>query len=46
MGENKAEYPMKEPKSMMYQDVYPDSLEGVSGYVMYDMYKNAWGSRY
>ncbi|HZJ98668.1 MAG TPA: N-acetyltransferase [Tissierellaceae bacterium] len=34
-------YPMQEPKCMMYQETYPGSLEGISGYVIYDMYKNA-----
>lgn len=34
-------YPMQEPKCMMYQETYPGSLEGIFGYVIYDMYKNA-----
>ena len=34
-------YPMNEPRCMMCQETYPGSLEGVQGYVVYDMYYNA-----
>ncbi|MDT8718441.1 N-acetyltransferase [Clostridium sp. 19966] len=34
-------WPMQIPECMMYQETYPGSLEGISGYVIYDMYKNA-----
>lgn len=34
-------WPMKEPQCMMYQETYPGSLEGISGYIIYDMYENA-----
>lgn len=33
-------FPMQNPECMMYQETYPGSLEGISGYVIYDMYKN------
>ncbi|OPJ58232.1 hypothetical protein CLORY_37270 [Clostridium oryzae] len=32
---------MQEPECMMFQETYSDSLEGIAGYVIYDMYKNA-----
>ena len=34
-------YPMKEPRCMMCQETYEGSLEGVQGYIVYDMYYNA-----
>jgi len=34
-------YPLQDPNCMMYQETYPGSLDGISGYVIYDMYKNA-----
>ena len=34
-------YPMKEPRCMMCQETYEGSLEGIQGYVVYDMYYNA-----
>ncbi|MGI5959396.1 MAG: GNAT family N-acetyltransferase [Massiliimalia sp.] len=34
-------YPMTEPKCMMCQETKPGSLQGVHGYVVYDMYYNA-----
>lgn len=34
-------YPMQDPNCMMYQETYPGSLDGISGYVIYDMYKHA-----
>lgn len=34
-------WPMQAPECMMYQETYPGSLEGISGYVVYDMYENA-----
>ena len=34
-------FPMQNPECMMYQETYPGSLEGISGYVIYDMYENA-----
>jgi len=34
-------YPMKEPRCMMCQETYQGSLEGIQGYVVYDMYYNA-----
>ncbi|MGN1207704.1 MAG: GNAT family N-acetyltransferase [Eubacteriales bacterium] len=34
-------YPMTEPRCMMCQETYPGSLDGVHGYVVYDMYFNA-----
>lgn len=34
-------FPLQEPRCMMVQEAYPGSLEGVSGYVVYDMYENA-----
>lgn len=34
-------YPMKEPRCMMCQEMYPGSLDGIHGYIVYDMYFNA-----
>lgn len=34
-------YPMTEPRCMMCQETYPGSLNGIHGYVVYDMYFNA-----
>ena len=34
-------YPMKEPRCMMCQETYEGSLDGVQGYIVYDMYYNA-----
>ena len=34
-------YPMTEPRCMMCQETYAGSLEGIGGYVVYDMYYNA-----
>ncbi len=34
-------YPMTDPRCMMCQETYPGSLNGVHGYVVYDMYFNA-----
>lgn len=34
-------WPMENPECMMYQETYPGSLEGISGYIIYDMYENA-----
>lgn len=34
-------YPMAEPRCMMCQETYPGSLNGIHGYVVYDMYFNA-----
>lgn len=34
-------WPMQDPNCMMYQETYSGSLKGISGYVIYDMYKNA-----
>lgn len=34
-------WPMQTPECMMYQETYPGSLKGISGYVVYDMYENA-----
>lgn len=34
-------WPLENPECMMYQETYPGSLEGISGYVVYDMYENA-----
>lgn len=33
--------PMREPRCMMCQECYEGSLEGIRGYVVYDMYYNA-----
>lgn len=32
---------LENPECMMYMETYPGSLKGISGYVIYDMYKNA-----
>lgn len=34
-------WPMERPECMMYMETYPGSLSGISGYVIYDMYKHA-----
>ena len=34
-------FPLKEPRCMMCQPTYEGSLDGVHGYVVYDMYFNA-----
>ena len=34
-------YPMTEPRCMMCQETYEGSLDGIGGYVVYDMYYNA-----
>lgn len=34
-------YPLKEPRCMMCQETCEGSLNGVSGYIVYDMYYNA-----
>ncbi|MDD6328516.1 MAG: N-acetyltransferase, partial [Lachnospiraceae bacterium] len=34
-------WPMEEPRCMMCQETYEGSLDGISGYVVYDMYYNA-----
>ena len=34
-------YPMTEPRCMMCQETYEGSLEGIHGYIVYDMYYNA-----
>lgn len=34
-------WPMTEPRCMMCQETYPGSLNGISGYIVYDMYYNA-----
>lgn len=34
-------WPLEMPECMMYMETYPGSLSGISGYVIYDMYKNA-----
>ena len=34
-------HPMQYPECMMYQETYLGSLDGISGYVIYDMYENA-----
>ena len=34
-------YPMKEPRCMMCQETFEGSLEGIHGYIVYDMYFNA-----
>ena len=34
-------YPMTEPRCMMCQETYNGSLDGIHGYVVYDMYFNA-----
>ena len=34
-------YPMEEPRRMMCQETYEGSLDGIHGYIVYDMYFNA-----
>lgn len=34
-------WPMEEPRCMMCQETYEGSLDGIHGYVVYDMYFNA-----
>ena len=34
-------YPMTDPRCMMCQETYAGSLNGIQGYVVYDMYYNA-----
>lgn len=34
-------YPMEEPRCMMCQETYEGSLDGIHGYIVYDMYFNA-----
>ena len=34
-------FPMTEPRCMMCQETYEGSLDGINGYVVYDMYYNA-----
>ena len=34
-------YPMKEPRCMMCQETFEGSLDGIQGYIVYDMYYNA-----
>ena len=34
-------YPMKEPRCMMCRETYEGSLDGIHGYIVYDMYFNA-----
>ena len=34
-------YPMTEPRCMMCQETYPGALQGIGGYIVYDMYFNA-----
>ena len=34
-------FPLKEPRYMMCQPTYEGSLDGVHGYIVYDMYFNA-----
>ena len=33
--------PMKEPRCMMCQETYDGALDGIRGYIVYDMYFNA-----
>ena len=33
--------PLREPRCMMVQECRPGSLNGISGYIVYDMYENA-----
>ena len=37
-------YPMEEPRCMMCQETYEGSLDGMHGYIVYDMYFNAYRS--
>ena len=34
-------YPMAEPRCMMCRELYPGALNGIGGYIVYDMYYNA-----
>jgi len=34
-------FPLEEPRCMMVQETRPGSLNGVQGYIVYDMYENA-----
>lgn len=34
-------HPMNDPRCMMCQETFEDSLEGIQGYIVYDMYYNA-----
>lgn len=34
-------FPLEQPACMMCMESYPGSLQGVSGYIVYDMYENA-----
>ena len=34
-------HPMREPRCMMCQETHEGSLEGIQGYIVYDMYYNA-----
>lgn len=34
-------FPMEEPRCMMVQETAPGSLQGLGGYIVYDMYENA-----
>lgn len=34
-------HPLTEPRCMMCQETFPGSLQGIGGYVVYDMYYNA-----
>lgn len=34
-------WPMDEPRYMMCQETYKGSLNGINGYIVYDMYYNA-----
>lgn len=34
-------YPMKEPRCLMCQETYEGALDGIHGYIVYDMYHNA-----
>ena len=34
-------FPLQEPRCMMVQECRPGSLDGMSGYIVYDMYENA-----
>ena len=34
-------YPMTEPRCQMCMEIFPGSLNGKGGYVVYDMYHNA-----
>lgn len=34
-------FPMEEPRCMMCQETYEGSLNGIQGYIVYDMYYNA-----